>query len=233
MFVEKEQILKAKTKLGDRNADLIAELLQLEKYDAINKKALCPWHNEDTPSFIYNPKTFQFHCFGCSKNTDIIDAYMYTGMTYLEALQQLFKEAKIQYSFGEKGVKTKYQYRYPKAEPINDKEHVYKYLSQRCISKETVDLLDVREDAQGNICFNYYDTNDVLCLVKYRPSHKIDKNKGEVKATYCRYGQTVTTSVFQTESVSSILTTCSIMSVLCKNSITTLSRGTGVCGDCT
>lgn len=95
MFVEKEQILKAKTKLGDRNADLIAELLQLEKYDAINKKALCPWHNEDTPSFIYNPKTFQFHCFGCSKNTDIIDAYMYTGMTYLEALQQLFKEAKI------------------------------------------------------------------------------------------------------------------------------------------
>ena len=158
MFVEKEQILKAKTKLGDRNADLIAELLQLEKYDAINKKALCPWHNEDTPSFIYNPKTFQFHCFGCSKNTDIIDAYMYTGMTYLEALQQLFKEAKIQYSFGEKGVKTKYQYRYPKAEPLNDKEHTYKYLAQRCISKETVDLLDVREDAPGNISFNYYDS---------------------------------------------------------------------------
>ena len=195
MFVEKEQILKAKTKLGDRNADLIAELLQLEKYDAINKKALCPWHNEDTPSFIYNPKTFQFHCFGCSKNTDIIDAYMYTGMTYLEALQQLFKEAKIQYSFGEKGVKTKYQYRYPKAEPLNDKEHTYKYLAQRCISKETVDLLDVREDAQGNISFNYYDTNDVLCLVKYRPSHKIDKNKGEVKA-WCQKDADTTPLLF-------------------------------------
>lgn len=33
--------------------------------------------------------------------------------------------------------------------------------------------------------FNYYDTNDVLTLVKYRPSHKIDKSKGEVK-TWCQ-----------------------------------------------
>ena len=34
-------------------------------------------------------------------------------------------------SFGEKGVKTKYQYRYPKEEPLNDKEHVYTYMIAR------------------------------------------------------------------------------------------------------
>ena len=150
---------------------------------------------EDSPSFIYNPKTFSFHCFGCGRNTDIIDAYTYTGMTYLEALQKLFEEAKMSVSFGEKGVKTKYQYRYPKEEPLNDKEHVYTYLAQRQISKTTVDAVDVREDAHGNIVFNYYDTNDVLCLVKYRPSHKIDKANGEIKA-WCQKDADTTPLLF-------------------------------------
>lgn len=195
MLVEKEQILKAKSKLGEKNADIIAEVLNLEKYDAVNKKALCPWHLEDSPSFIYNPKTYSYHCFGCGKNTDIIDAYMHTGLTYLEALQKLFELAKMPISFGEKGVQTKYQYKYPKAEPLNNKEHVYSYLAQRGISKNTVDSCDVREDEHGNIVFNYYDTNDVLCLVKYRPSHKIDKSKGEVKA-WCQKGADTTPLLF-------------------------------------
>lgn len=116
-------------------------------------------------------------------------------MTYLEALQKLFEEAKMSVSFGEKGVKTKYQYRYPKEEPLNDKEHVYTYLAQRHISKDTVDAVDVREDGHGNIVFNYYDTNDVLCLVKYRPSHKIDKANGEIKA-WCQKDADTTPLLF-------------------------------------
>ena len=179
---------------------MIAELLKLEKWDAANKKGCCPWHLEDTPSFIYNSKTYSFHCFGCGKNTDIIDAYMHTGLTYLEALQKLFEAAKMPVPFGEKGVKTKYQYRYPKEEPINDKENVYAYLGRRCISKETVDGLDVREDQYGNIVFNYYDTNDVLCLVKYRPSHKIDKSAGEVKA-WCQKNADTTPLLFNMNKV--------------------------------
>lgn len=148
---------------------------------------------EDSPSFIYNPKTYSFHCFGCGRNTDIIDAFTHTGMTYLEALQKLFEEAKIPISLGEKGVRTKHQYRYPKEEPLNDKEHVYTYLAQRHISKQTIDAVDVREDSHGNIVFNYFDTNDVLCLVKYRPSHKI--NKGDAKA-WCQKDTDVTPLLF-------------------------------------
>lgn len=195
MLVEKEQILKAKSKLGDKNADLISELLHLEKYDAVNKKALCPWHLEDTPSFIYDSKRFRFKCFGCSKSTDLIDAYMYTGLTYLEALQKLFEEAGMKVPFGEKGVKTKYQYRYPHEEPLNEKKHVYAYLGRRGISQKTIDAADVREDEQGNIVFNYYDTNDVLCLVKYRPSHKINKAAGEIKS-WCQKGADTTPLLF-------------------------------------
>lgn len=195
MFIDKEQILKAKTKLGERNAEIIAKLFNIEGYDDVNRKGLCPWHLEDTPSFIYNPKGFCFKCFGCGKNTDVIDAYMHTGKTYLEAVEELFKEANILYAFGEKGVKTKSQYRYPKLEPLNNKENIYKYLALRGISKETIDSVDVREDNHGNIVFNYYDTNDVLTLVKYRPSHKIDKSKGEIKA-WCQKDADTTPLLF-------------------------------------
>ena len=120
---------------------------------------------------------------------------MQSGKTYLEALEELFKEANMPYAFGEKGVKTKAQYRYPKLEELNNKEKVYSYLAKRCISKETIDNADVREDKNGNIVFNYYDTNDVLTLVKYRPSHKIDKSKGEIKA-WCQKDADTTPLLF-------------------------------------
>lgn len=120
-------------------------------------------------------------CFGCSRNTDIIDAYMHTGLTYVEALQKLFEEAKMEVPFGEQGVKTRNQYRYPKEETREDKTEVYEYLAKRGISKETADKANIGEDAHGNIVFNYYDTNDVLTMIKYRPSHKIDKAAGEIK----------------------------------------------------
>lgn len=182
MLVDVEKIVKAKEKVGaNRTAEIAAELLSLEKFDAKNLKACCPFHEEKTPSFILNPKTLKFRCFGCGKVVDIIDIYMHTGMTYMEAVQALFKEAKIEHSFGELGVKTRHEYRYPLRDDCGSKDAIFAYLAKRGISKETVEYVGLTQDAKGNIVFNYYDTNDVLCMCKYRPSHKIDKLKGEHK----------------------------------------------------
>ena len=56
MIVDKDLIKKAKEKLGNKNAELIANILELPDFDSKNLKACCPYHNENTPSFIYNPK---------------------------------------------------------------------------------------------------------------------------------------------------------------------------------
>jgi len=168
--------------LGEKTPYLIAEILGLQEFDDQNLKALCPVHREDTPSFIYNPKMHNFHCFGCGCNVDLIDAYMMTGDTYLGAVEKLFGEAGVPYSFGERGVRVHRSYRYPREEPLGDRSKVEEYLLTRKISKETMDHCDIRQDRHGNVVFNYYDTNDVLTMVKYRPSHKIDKSKGEVKS---------------------------------------------------
>lgn len=193
MIIDKEKIQEAKEILGDQNAVMMAEMLQLEDFDEHNLKALCCFHAEDTPSLIYNPKNYTFHCFGCQKTVDIIDVFMQTqNCTYIEAVKKLFEAAGVRYSFGEANVKTRHQYIYPKEEDLdNDRTSVYAYLAQRGISKETADYLDIRADKEGNMVFNYYDTNDVLTMVKYRPSHRIDKRLKQPKC-WCQPGADTT-----------------------------------------
>lgn len=185
MLIEKTDIEKAKDKLGDNNAFLMAELLELDNFDEKNLKACCPYHNEDTASFIYNKKNKTFHCFGCNKTVDIIDVLMENGNTFLEAVKFLFEKAGIEYSFGEKDVKTRHNYRYPHEEPLNEKKQVIEYWGKRGISKNVIDYLDIREDEHGNGVFNFYDTNDVLTMVKYRPARTVEKHSGQPK-TWCQ-----------------------------------------------
>lgn len=195
MLIEKDKLQKAKEKIGNEAASIIADLMDLEEYDEKNKKALCPFHNEDTPSFVWNAKGLFYHCFGCGKNISIVDAYMHCGLTFVEACVKVFELANIPYAFGEHKIKTKSQYRYPHEEKGTNKEQTYTYLESRKISRETIDYADVRQDAHGNIVFNFYDQNDVLTMIKYKPSHKIDKTKKEPK-TWCQNGADTTPLLF-------------------------------------
>lgn len=180
MQIDREAILQAKEKLGDRNAQIIVEELGITDFDEKNMKCCCPFHQEDHASFIYNKKAFNFRCFGsCGRSYDILDVFMYKGATYAEACKKLFELAEMPYSFGELGVKTKRHYRYPHEVPCTDKSKVYAYFEQRKISRETLDALDVRQDSEGNAVFNYYDTNDVLTMVKYKPSYKVQHGQAK------------------------------------------------------
>lgn len=195
MIVEKELVKKAKEKLGNRNAELIAEILELPDYDRKNQKACCPYHSESTPSFIYNPKNYSFHCFGCNKNVDLIDVLMEKGKSFLDATKFVFEQADIDCSFGEQTVKTKRDYKYPHEEENGNKEQVVEYLGRRGISKNVIDYLDIRQDNNGNCVFNYYDTNDVLTLVKYRPARPVPKGTGQPK-TWCQKGSDTSPLLF-------------------------------------
>lgn len=157
------------------------EYLGVTDYDAQRMRCCCPFHDEDTPSFIFNPKEWNCRCFGaCAQSYDIIDAYMKgKNASFAEAIQNLFELAQVNYGLGMIGVKTKHQYRYPKPVECTDKSKVYAYLATRKISPETADYLDIRQDPQGNIVFNYYSVENVLQMVKYRPSRKVAKGENK------------------------------------------------------
>lgn len=170
--------MQAKEKLDDENAYIMAELLELENFDEKNLKACCPYHREDTPSFIYNRKNYTWHCFGCARTVDTIDVLMENGMTFLDAAKWFCEKAGVEFSCPEQHVKTLPRYKYPHEESRdNDMTQVYQYLEARGISKATADYLDIRSDAYGNIAFHTYDQYDTLTVVNYRKSYKTNESK--------------------------------------------------------
>lgn len=60
-------------------------------------KALCPFHNEKTPSFTVNPDLQMFKCFGCGEGGDIFKFVMnMEGLDFREALEALAERCGIQ-----------------------------------------------------------------------------------------------------------------------------------------
>lgn len=54
------------------------------------RRALCPFHHEKTPSLYHYPKTNTAYCFGCGKAVDSIDMYRHIhGVTFTRAVQDL------------------------------------------------------------------------------------------------------------------------------------------------
>jgi len=63
-----------------------------------NYKACCPFHNEKTPSFVVNPITQTWRCFGaCAEGGDLFSfAQKMNGWDFKEALRELGQEAGVQ-----------------------------------------------------------------------------------------------------------------------------------------
>ena len=181
-MISKELLQEAKEKIGISAADIMADVLSLEQYDAKNKKALCCWHSEKTPSLIFDQKRLRFHCFSCGKSVDILDSFIEgKHMTFNEAATKVFELAGMEVPMPEVGLKANKSYRYPKLTEGADMTPVYEYLGKRGISKAVVDYAGLSCDGKGNIEFPFYDSNDVLKTVKLRPARKIDKSKGDIK----------------------------------------------------
>ena len=55
----------------------LAELMRSSgidlKAEGQNLKACCPWHDDKTPSLVFNPKKQLYNCFGCGAKGDILD----------------------------------------------------------------------------------------------------------------------------------------------------------------
>ena len=73
----------------------ISEYLPLKKAGR-NFKANCPFHNENTPSFVVSPERQIWHCFGCGKGGDAFTFLMeYENMEFPESLRALAKKAGV------------------------------------------------------------------------------------------------------------------------------------------
>ena len=189
-FVDK--VYEAVKIIGDDAIPLIEEHLNIHFKDG---KCCCPFHQENTPSFVWNPKTKNAHCFGCNKTYNIVNVLVDKTGSHKEALNELFRMAHMEVNtYGYKpfdGGRTDWfaNYKYPHPEHEPTEEYSIKYLNMRGISKQTIDYAEVKEDSHGNIAFEYRDLDNKLLCVKYRASHKL--HKGEAKMWFQKDASTV------------------------------------------
>lgn len=73
--------------------DIVASRLTLKKTGQ-NYTALCPFHNEKSPSFSVNPAKQFYYCFGCGAGGNAISFVMENDhLDFVEAIELLAKDA--------------------------------------------------------------------------------------------------------------------------------------------
>ncbi|HYC79840.1 MAG TPA: DNA primase, partial [Candidatus Binatia bacterium] len=76
--------------------EVLADYIQMKKAGT-NFKAVCPFHNEKTPSLIVSPSKQIWHCFGCGLGGDIFEfVKLAENVEFVEALKILADRAGIE-----------------------------------------------------------------------------------------------------------------------------------------
>lgn len=86
-----------------QGVDLVALVrskgVELSKHGGKDLKGLCPFHKEDTPSFIVTPSKNLYHCMGCGAAGSPIDFVMkYDGLSFRHAVELLREQNPSIYS---------------------------------------------------------------------------------------------------------------------------------------
>ncbi|NCX33336.1 MAG: DNA primase [Actinobacteria bacterium] len=80
--------------------EVVGEYVQLKNAGGGQKKGLCPFHDEKTPSFHVTPSKGFFHCFGCQSGGDVIAFVMKIDhLTFTEVVEKLAERIGYQLSY--------------------------------------------------------------------------------------------------------------------------------------
>ncbi len=70
--------------------EIVGDYVQLKNAGGGQKKGLCPFHDEKSPSFHVTPSKGYFHCFGCQTGGDVIAFLMKIDhLTFTETIERL------------------------------------------------------------------------------------------------------------------------------------------------
>ena len=80
--------------------EVVGEYVQLKNAGGGQKKGLCPFHDEKSPSFHVTPSKGFFHCFGCQTGGDVIAFVMkMEHLTFMETIERLAERIGYQLTY--------------------------------------------------------------------------------------------------------------------------------------
>ena len=82
--------------------DIASEYMQVRKAGSGRFKALCPFHQEKSPSFSIDVAKGLYHCFGCQKGGDVFNLVMELGnLDFPEAIERLAEKTGVRLTYEE------------------------------------------------------------------------------------------------------------------------------------
>jgi len=160
-MITKESIENLKSNLDV--VDIISQFIELKKSGA-NFKACCPFHGEDTPSFVVSPIKQIYHCFGCGVGGDSIKFVMeFEKLTYPEALEKLASMSNFSLEYDgdfkkqDLSLIIKINNYYQKL--LSHNNIASKYLQSRGISSSSIEKFEIGYAASSNDTVNYLKQN--------------------------------------------------------------------------
>ncbi|MGM0608269.1 MAG: DNA primase [Candidatus Muiribacteriota bacterium] len=168
--------------------ELIGDYVNLKK-SGKNYSGLCPFHNEDTPSFFVDAQKKLFHCFGCKKSGNIIHFIEFKeNYSFVEAVEFLSLKYNLPVEYEEGGGRdfNKYSHYYEVMKKACEifrnnflkNRQALNYLKSRKISKETIEKFYIGY-SDGNLA-SYFAEKEKEYLVETGVLKKGEKGFYEV-----------------------------------------------------
>lgn len=133
-----------------------------------NYRALCPFHQEKTPSFVVSPEKQVFHCFGCGTGGNVFTFVMkWEGVSFPQAVRVLAQKLGISIA-SDKSVSQQqkfYQINKKIAEffhqQLKRNNFVKKYLQKRGFKPDTIRTFTLGWAPSSRIFINFCRKNDL------------------------------------------------------------------------
>ena len=147
-FISKELIDEVKSK--NDIVDIIGSYISLND----KNKALCPFHNDHSPSFSVHPDKQIYKCFSCGESGNVITfVEKFLGISFHEAVKLLADRAGIKLNINVPKKTNKYDKYYEITETVNKyfKNNIFssngqqalKYLNDRHIDKDIINKFNI------------------------------------------------------------------------------------------
>ena len=143
--------------------DVISQFIELKKTGA-NFKACCPFHGEDTPSFVVSPAKQIYHCFGCGVGGDSIKFVMeFDKLSYPESLEKLAGMYNVplehdnNFKKQDTSLITKVNQHYQKL--LSHNKEASEYLVSRGISNASIEKFEIGYASESNDTIGFLKTN--------------------------------------------------------------------------